>query len=297
MQDAAAASAYFRSKIRPYPVEAHYPTGWNGCMTFAQIRDALSPNISRLMRYYHYVEVDIPDMMAHGFMRLWEELSAKPDMLAGMDHGDAASWVMYRSGSAHYRKFQRREVYLHELASNSDEPDDFIIDGLDHSHAHHHARYAETVDMRCDIERAMHIMAEKYQHSRSHLMALYYITTSVAPDDAAELAGHGGTKKSWWLTKVVKPMREELCELLGLSRPGKTTWQEKMSAGQHTPFQSVLERFETSGDTRMTVALRGLAEHESVKSMMKQLDLPKSHVQYLRLKAHHELNQAYHCRM
>jgi hypothetical protein len=47
-------------------------------MTFAQIRDSLTPNINRLMRYYRYVEVDIPDMMAHGFMRLWEQLVDQP---------------------------------------------------------------------------------------------------------------------------------------------------------------------------------------------------------------------------
>lgn len=297
MDDDAAARAYFRSKIRPYPREAHYPTGWNGSMTFADIRDALSPNISRLMRYYHFVETDIPDMMAHGFMRLWEELSAKPDTLADLDHGGAAAWVMNHSGSSHYHKFYRRELYLYELATRSEEPDDFIIEGFDHSHARHHAHYAEAVDTRCDIERAMRIMAEKYQHCRSHLMALYYITTSVSPDDAAALAGHGGTKKSWWLTSVVKPMREELCELLELSRPSKTTWQDKLRNGHETPFQHVLERFESNGDTRMAVAVRGLADRESTKSMMDTLELPKSHVNYLRLKAHQALNKAYGCRM
>jgi hypothetical protein len=68
-----------RSQIRPFPRIATYPTSWNGEMTFEQIRDSLTPNINRLMRYYRYVEVDIPDMMVHGFMRLWEKLVEQPD--------------------------------------------------------------------------------------------------------------------------------------------------------------------------------------------------------------------------
>jgi hypothetical protein len=285
--------AHIRSQIRPFPREARYPTGWNGDLTFTEIRETLTPKINRLMRYYRYVEVDIPDMIAHGFMRLWEELSKQPDLLAKVDHGGAAKWVMYRSGSSHYKKFYRREMYLEDLATRSGDPDDFLIDGHDHSHLIDHAQYAEAVDMRLDIEQTMRHMAEKYMHSRKHLAALYYITTSVSPDDAAELAGCGGTKKCWWLTSVVKPMRGELCEVLGMFRPRQMTWQEKLNAGQEEPLLRLIEAHEAAGKDHMVAILRGLAQHESVKTQMEQLDLPKSHVHYLRLNAHKELNKAY----
>ena len=81
--------AKIRSQIKPFPQEAQYPTTWGGAMTFAQIRDSLTPNINRLMRYYRYVEVDIPDMIAHGFMNLWEKLVEQPDFLMSVDHGGA----------------------------------------------------------------------------------------------------------------------------------------------------------------------------------------------------------------
>ncbi len=284
-----------RSQIRPFPREAHYPTGWNGGMTFEEIRDSLTPKINRLMRYYRYVEVDIPDMIAHGFMRLWEELSKQPDLLAEMDQGGATKWVMYRSGSSHYKKFYRREMYLEDLATRSNDPDDFIIDGYDRGHLIDHARYAEAVDTRLDIEQTMRQMAEKYMHSQKHLVALYYITTSVAPDDAAELAGCGGTKKCWWLTSVVKPMREELCEQLGLFRPRQMTWQEKLRAGQEEPLQRLIEEYEAAGKDCMAATLRSLSQYESAKTLMERLELPKSHVHYLRRTAHKELNQAYGC--
>lgn len=293
--DTEAIRAKIRSQTRPFPREAHYPTGWNGSMTFEEIRDALTPTINRLMRYYRYVDVDIPDMIAHGFMRLWEELSKQPDLLAKMDQGGATKWVMYRSGSSHYKKFYRREMYLEDLATRSGDPDDFIIDGYDHSHIIDHAQYAEAVDIRLDIEQTMRHMAEKYMDSRKHLAALYYITTSVAPDDAAELAGCGGTKKCWWLTSVVKPMREELCELLGLFRPRQMTWQEKLRAGQEAPLKQLIEDHEASGKERMAETLRSLSQYESAKTLMERLELPKSHVHYLRRMAHQELNRAYGC--
>ncbi len=294
--DRDAIRAKIRSEIRPLPREAHYPTGWNGDMTFVEIRETLTPKINRLMRYYHYVEVDMSDMIAHGFMRLWEELSTNPNLLTEMDHGGATKWVMYRSGSSHYKKFYRREMYLEDLATRSGDPDEFIIEGYDHHYIPDHANYAEAVDLRFDIEQAMHHMAKKYEHSLPHLAALYYITTSVSPDDAASLAGRSGTKKCWWLTSVVKPMREELCEILGLFRPGKTTWQEKLQAGEKEPLQTLVERFEKEGNTRMTTTLLALAEHRSTKSLMEVLELPKGHVNRLRCTAHHELNKAYQCR-
>lgn len=289
--------AEIRSPIKAYRPEAHYPTGWNGEMTFAEIRDVLTPSMNRLMRYYRYVEVDIPDMMAHGFMRLWEELSAHPDFLAEMDQGGAVKWVMYRSGISHYRKFYRREMYLEDLATRSGDPDEFIIDGYDHQHRIGHATYAEAIDLRIDIEQALKRIADKYQHSLAHLAALYYITTSVGLEDAAQLAGRGGSKTCWWLTKVVKPMREELCELLSLARPGKTTWEEHVQGGHKNPLLQLVEEFEAAGNERMAVTIRGLAEHESTKSLMERLELPKSHVHYLRRTAHQKLNQAYGCRL
>ncbi|MBZ0300244.1 MAG: hypothetical protein K8J31_10900 [Anaerolineae bacterium] len=293
--DEEARRARIRSQIRPFPKEQHYATGWNGPMSFEDLCTTLTPSINRLMRYYHYVDVDIPDMIQHGFLRLWEELVKQPDLLSAMDQGGATKWVMYRSGSSHYKKFYRREMYLEELATRSGDPDEFIIEGFEGGFHTGYAHYAEAIDLRLDIERVMEFMGEKYQHSRAHLMALYYITTSVGLEDAAALAGRGGTKTAWWLTSIVKPMREELCELLALERPGKTTWQEKVRAGNETPLIELVERFESEGNERMAATLRALAENESTKAIMAQLDLPKSHVHYLRRKAHEALNQAYGC--
>ena len=285
--------ARIRAKIRPFPTEQRYPTGWGDELTFEEICEALTPSINRLMRYYRYVEVDIPDMIQHGFMRLWEELSKQPDLLADKDQGGAVKWVMYRSGNSHYKKFYRREMYAEDLATRSGDPDEFLIDGHEGGFHTHHARYTEAVDRRIDIEQAMSQMAEKYQDSPEHLAALYYITTSVAVDDAARLAGREGTKKSWWLTSIVKPMREELIELLGLSRPSKRSWQEKVQAGDKQPLLKLVEKFEEEGNDRMAETVRGLAENQSTKAMMDKLELPKSHIHYLRRKAHKELNEAY----
>ena len=289
--------AKIRAKITPYPHTAHYPTSWNGNMTFEEIRDSLTLNINRLMRYYRYVEVDIPDMISHGFMRLWEDLSQQPDLLTTMDQGGAVKRVMYRSGMAHYRKFYHREMYLEDLATRSGDPDEFLIDGYEGGYYVGHSRFADAVDTRIDIEQAMQQMAEKYTHSLPHLAALYYITTDVKPDDAAELAGRGGTKKCWWLTSIVKPMREELSELLGMSRPGKATWQEKVREGQTEPLKALLDQHKAEGNERMVATLHNLSAFEGYRSLMEQLELPKTTINYLRRMGHKELNQTYNCRI
>jgi hypothetical protein len=284
-----------RNRIRPFPREARYPTTWGGQMTFAQIRDSLTPSINRLMRYYRYVEVDIPDMMAHGFMRLWEQLVAQPDFLMSVDQGGAVKWVMYRSGVSHYRKFYRREMYLEDLATRSGDPDEFVIDGLDHAHIVGYATYAEAVDLRLDIEQAISDLAQKYMHSLVHLAALYYITTSVGPDDAAAIAGRGGTKKCWWLTSVVKPLREELGAKLELFKLRQETWRDHHLAGVNAPLLRLVARYEAEGNLRMAATVQSLAAYESCQTLCQRLGLPKTTIHMLRRNAHRDLNRAYGC--
>ena len=62
--------------IRPYPRVAHYATGWAGERTFDEIYADLTPNLNRLLRYYGNADIDLPDLVAHAFMRLWLDLSA-----------------------------------------------------------------------------------------------------------------------------------------------------------------------------------------------------------------------------
>jgi hypothetical protein len=99
--------------------------------------------------------------------------------------------LLNRLNPQYYRKFDRKEVSLEALAENSDEPDDFIIDGYS-SRGSGHAKYTRAVDQRRDIERAIQMVAERHMHSLSHLVALYYITTNVNVDAAAALAALAG---------------------------------------------------------------------------------------------------------
>ncbi|MBK9746006.1 MAG: hypothetical protein IPO91_04430 [Chloroflexi bacterium] len=57
----------------------------------------------------------------------------------------------------------------------------------------------------------------------------------------------------------------------------------------------LMERYAAEGNGRMVATLRSMAADESCKQLMQRLDLPKSHVHYLRLVAHRELNKVYRC--
>lgn len=247
------------------------------------------------MRYYRYVEVDIPDMMAHRFMRLWEHPVAQPDFLTTVDHGGAIKWAMYRSGISHYRKFHRREMYFEEMATRSGDPDEFIIDGYEGHFYIGHPDYSRHIDLRVDLQRVIRYMAEKYIDSLPHLAALYYITTEVGPDDVAAIAGRSGTKKCWWLTSVVKPMREELADLLGILRCQPVQWKNKFLAGDEILLWRLVDQYRAKGNERMVATLRSMAAHESCKVLVERLGLPKTTIHMLRRNAYIALKAAYGC--
>jgi DNA-directed RNA polymerase specialized sigma24 family protein len=284
-----------RAKIRPFPRVATYPTGWAGQRTFEQIYDDLIPSFNRLLRYYRNHEMDIPDLIAHAFMRLWMDISADTSMLASVDKGGALKLLLNRTNPQLYRKFYRREMYLEDIATRSGDPDDFIIDGFDHSHIIGHATYAEAIELRVDIEKVITEMAEKYMDSLPHLAALYYITTEVGPDDAAAIAGRSGTKKCWWLTSVVKPMREELCEKLELFKPRQQTWRDRHLAGVEAPLLCLVARYEAEGNLRMAGTVQSMGAYESCKTLVERLGLSKYTIHMLRRNAHKELNRVYGC--
>jgi hypothetical protein len=130
-------------QIRPYPRTATYPTGWAGCLTFEQLYDDLIPNLNRPLRYYRSADIDLPDLIAHAFMRLWLNLSADPNFLAHEDRGGTLKLLVNRANVQVYRKLYECEIYLEDFATRSRDPDEFIIDGLDRGHGVGHAAYAE----------------------------------------------------------------------------------------------------------------------------------------------------------
>jgi len=269
-----------------------FMTGWAGMLTFAEIRDALTPNLYRLMHYYHFPEADLDDLHAHGFLRLWQELSDDPAFLENASKNEALRLLLNRLNPQHYRKFDRKEVSLEALADNSGEPDDFLIEGFSIGGGRQ-AAFTRQVDLRLDLERAIHTLAERYQHSQPHLIALYYITTSVNVDHAASLAGRAGGKKGWWLTSIVKPVREELQALLSAYDTRRNDWRSQFLAGDDVPLQQVIQRHASRGNSRMIAVLKSLAAQESCAALEKRLGVPKSTVFYLRRQAHSELNRAY----
>lgn len=286
--------ADIRSKIRPFPRVATYLTGWAGQRTFEQIYDDLIPNFNRLLRYYRNAELDIPDLIAHAFMRLWTDISANTELLSTVDKGGALKLLLNRTNPQLYRRFYRHEMYLEDIATRSGNHDDFTIDGYDHSHVIGYATYAEAIELRIDIEKVITDIAEKYMDSLPHLAALYYITTDVGPDDAAAIAGRSGTKKCWWLTSVVKPLREELCEKLELFKPREQTWRDYYLSGVDTPLLALVAHYETEGNSRMAVTVRSMAAYESCKILCQKLRLSMCYIHMLRRNAHRELNRAYH---
>ena len=90
-------------------------------------------------------------------------------------------------------------------------------------------------------------------------------------------------------------MRHELCEKLELFAPNRETWEDRYRAGSDAPLLRLIDRYVAESNGRMVATLRSLVAYESCKQLMQRLELPKSHVHYLRLVAHRELNKVYRC--
>ena len=296
MSEATIISSTIRQSIKPFRHERVFQTGWAGELSFAEIHANLIPNMNRLLRYYRKPVAYIPDMLQEGFMRLWWDLCQEPTMLADANKGDALRMVLDRTRIPSFvRKSYSREVYLKDLATRSGDPDEFVIEGYEGRFFTEHSEFSRAVDIRIDFECVIQHMAEKYMDSLPHLVALYYITTDVSVKDAAELAGRGGSKQAWWQTRIVKPMKEELAELLQIFVPTKLNWKKKFVAGDEGPFWQVVDKFKGRQSHRMVEVMCGMAEHENCKSMASRLDLPLHMIHMYRRKAHEELRKAYRC--
>lgn len=96
------------------PSEAVFVTGWAGALTFAEIREQLTPNLYRLLRYYRRPEAELDDQHAHCFMRLWMELRTDPAFLANASKNEALRLLLNRTNPQSYRKHEQHEVSLED---------------------------------------------------------------------------------------------------------------------------------------------------------------------------------------
>jgi len=199
----------FRSKIKPFPTVAVYPTSWAGDQTFEQIHDDLAHYTSNVMKRYGFLPYEIPDCLQIGFMVLWETLSAQRDFLAQKTRRQAVFFILARCKISTMRYQEDRYDSLDAMISNNwrNTADEHTIDGMQHRQGERWAGWATEIDMRIDIERIMHKLADKYADSIKHLAALYHVTTQVSRNDAAMIAG---TTPYRWHKAYVIPMIQEV---------------------------------------------------------------------------------------
>ena len=198
----------FRNQIKPFPHVAVYPTSWADAMTFDQIYDDLAHYASNVMKRYGFLPHEIPDCLQIGFMALWETLSAQCDFLAKKTRRQAVFFILARCKISTMRYQSEMYDSLDELVSRDwNRSADEQIDGMQHQRGERWAGWATEVDIRVDIERIMHKLAAKYEHSLKHLVALYYLTTQVGKEDAAHIV----TSDVWrWYQKYGVPVEKDV---------------------------------------------------------------------------------------
>ena len=243
----------------------HYPTGWAGSLTFQQIYDDLAHYASNVMKNYSIFDDEIPDCLQYGFMALWETLLEQPDFLAGKSRKQTVFFVLARCKISTIRYHAKQYDSLDALISDDwhNTADEHLIDGMQYQHGERWAGWATEIDMRIDIERVMHKLAEKYADSFKHLIALYFVTTQVSRVDAAKLAN---AEPFRWYRNYVLPVlanvQYEFARVfledhhyqpvgdvaLPASKRGRFTspyreWREQYRQGYTTPAAALLAQY------------------------------------------------------
>lgn len=187
-----------RFGIRPFPQTATYPTSWSDQpQTFQQIYDNLAHYATNVMKLKGIHRTDyLPDCIQHGFMALWLELVDDHTFLAQKTRQQAAFFVLARCKISSLRYYDGKYDSLEELVSHDwrNNWDEHTITGLNAPRTwwqsvERWAVWATDLDIRIDVERIMHRLAERYAGSFRDLIALYYITTGITRKDAAALVG------------------------------------------------------------------------------------------------------------
>ena len=147
----------FRSKIRPYPRAAVYPTGWAGDLSFQQIYDDLAHYASNVMKNFGVFKDELPDCLQFGFLALGETLVEQRDFLAENTRKQTVFFILARCkiSTIRYQANQYDSLDALIKSDRRDTADENVIDGLQHQQGERWAGWATQVDMRADIERIM----------------------------------------------------------------------------------------------------------------------------------------------
>jgi len=144
--------------------------------------------------------------------------------------------------------------------------DEHVIDGMQRQQGERWAGWATQVDMRADIERIMHKLAAKYEHSFKHLIALYHLTTQVSRTEAAKIVGVDPLR--WYrgyALPVLQDLRYEFAEAFleghdyepagpvklpeerqngGRFSSPYACWREQYKQGNTAPADELLEQYQ-----------------------------------------------------
>jgi len=284
-----------RAKIQPIPKGRHFPTGWDGKLTFEQISNEIRPRAARmLLRQYRVWPQDLDDCLQNGLMYIWEQLIADHDFLATTSRLEVAIKVCHRSKSTSIRRRNLRCQYLGDFWATHDfeHPEEMRIGGLERYQiaGEHWATWATLTDIRIDIEQAILTLYEQVKDDPARLLALYAATTSATSKDLAYVVpGKGEDAIRWRAVEI----RDQLRELLQILRPKQLTWRDKFHAGNIEPAISLLEQYHHQPIRHD--AIRGLLDGKSSTQSAKEFGHNINTLQYHRKRANKQLAQVYGC--
>lgn len=283
-------------------------------LSFPQIMEALSETIVKeLVHYRKVARQDIPDLLQQGWLRLWQDLQANPQLLTERSRLKAADYISNRCGSSTLQYYLKRYSSYHELSRwhetdskvFEDSITDIVIGSSLKSTSHsRHALFARKVDIHLDIAGAIRQVADWCGDNLKKLAALYFITTSVEQVDAGRIAGLKVEERKerkprcpalqYWVRKVTKQLQTVLASYRPIE-PNRNYWRDCLKTGELQPVKQLAEKY--ADEHIKLLALYTLTTCVSCKTLVENFGVCVHKLRYAVEQLRYELRCLYAARV
>lgn len=297
-------SKAIRAHIIPFggmPAEKQtqrFSVGWhNKALHFTEIMDAIRETIIKELVYFRKVaRQHIPDLLQQGWLRLWQDLQADPQLLAERSRLSSADYVGNRCGSSTLQYYLKRYSSYHQFSnwsqSDSQVFEDNITDivigsSLKSTGRGAHALFARKVDVHLDIAQAIHEVAIWCGDNLKKLAALYFITTSVSQVDAGRIAGLTMNKAQdrkarcvalqYWTKQVLEKLQEVFASYRPIE-PNRHHWKDCVNRGELDPVIALAQTYAEQPDRLL--ALYILTTRVSTTTVVTELGMDHCKLKY-----------------
>ena len=242
-------------ETQPTPLPAAYPTRWGGTMTLEQIisdpqvRRAAFAKAGRL----GLDGEDLEDCVQQGFIKLWQQLVANPNLLADKGPVWAGIYVAYSGDTKKFHRHNQRQQKFTDPTFGWQDADEYLELGRLSGNMPTRADWTIEADETIDVDLFINTMIQHYADDPKKLVALQAVTGAISSQEAARKLG---LHKKNFAASIGNPVRQEVQALLpdNMKATRSEVWETQLARGEGTEHITKLAE-EVMDNERLLLAL------------------------------------------